>query len=343
MRQVWIDKQRWMKGLLTLVMILVGTSVMASSQKDGDHVMSDTTQISYHFATKTEGQKRIAANTQYYNRLTQNDIEWRMKKTGATVDELKAFAQTCVRDFTDEEKTIVASGMAFIEGKLHAMGATLPFPKEDIAFIKTTAEEEGGAGGYTLMTDIFLDEKVLQLGTTNPNFFCEILAHELFHCLTRNSFEFRRQMYRLIGFTVTGTDYVFSPAIQDKILNNPDVDHIDNYAEFTINGVKYNCALMPFFTKTWAEASAEYGDKASFFGFNQTVLVPVDKLDTYYTTDEATDFWKVIGENTDYVLAPEECLAENFSFAVVDGLDGKTYKTPQLISDMINLLKRWKN
>ena len=70
---------------MTLVMILVGTSVMASSQKDGDHVMSDTTQISYHFATKTEGQKRIAANTQYYNRLTQNDIEWRMKKTGAEV------------------------------------------------------------------------------------------------------------------------------------------------------------------------------------------------------------------------------------------------------------------
>lgn len=340
MRQSWIDLQ-WMKSLIPFILLLFVTSVMASCKNDDSTVVPETSKIkiSCHFASKAEGQKRLAANTEYYNRLNQNDIEWRMKKTGATIDELKAFAQTCVRDFTDEEKTVIGDAMAFIEGKLQAMGAALPFPEDDIVFIKTTAEEESGASGYTLMTDIYLGEKLLRLGFTKPDRFREIIAHELFHYLTRNSPEFRRQMYSLIGFTVTGTDYVFAPAIQNMILNNPDVDHIDNYAEFTINGVKRNCALILLFTKTWAEASAESGDSASFFNCNQTVLVPVDELDTYYPTAEATDFWNVVGKNTDYVFAPEECLADNFAFAVLYGLDGKTYKTPQLITDILQRIK----
>ena len=339
-----INKEFTMKKftlLLSVILVLFGTSVLTSCQKDNSIVVSDTSKINYHFASKTEGQKLLADNTEYYNSLNQNDIEWRMKKTGATLDELKAFAQTCVRDFTDEEKAAVVDAMEFIEGKLQSKGATLPFPKEDIVFVKTTMEEESGAGAYTYKTDIYLGEVLLWYGFTNPYYFREIIAHEIFHCLTRNSPEFRRQMYRLIGFAVTGTDYVFAPDIQNKILSNPDVEHIDNYAEFTINGVKRNCELITIYSKTWAEASAEAGDNASFFNFFQTVLVPVDELDTYYSTEEATDFWDVVGENTSYVFAPEECLADNFSYAVVYGLDGMTYKTPQLIADIINLLKNY--
>lgn len=341
MRGYWIDYLRWMKCLLFFILVLFVTSVMASCQKDDNSVVSDSTHIDYHFASKAEGQKRLAANIEYYNRLNQNDIEWRMKKTGATLDELKAFAQTCVLDFTNEEKAVVADAMAFIERKLQTMGATLPFPDEDIVFVKTTMEEESDAGAYTHMTDIYIGEIILRLGFTDPNYFRHIIAHELFHCLTRNSPEFRRQLYRLIGFTVTANDYVFAPAIQNKILTNPDVEHIDNYAEFTINGVKRSCALITLYSKTWAEASAEKGDSATFFDYFQTVLVPVDELDTYYPTDEVPDFWDVVGENTDYVFSPEECMADNFACAVVYGLDGKTYKTPQLVSNVIDLLKRW--
>ena len=64
-----------------------------------------------------------------------------MRKTGATLDELKEFVQTCVLDFTDEEKAALTKAVASIESKLNAMGAALPFP-EDIAFVKTTMQEE---------------------------------------------------------------------------------------------------------------------------------------------------------------------------------------------------------
>ena len=73
------------------------------------------------------------------------------------------------------------------------------------------------------------------------------------------------------------------------------------------------------------------------------MLVPIDALDTYYLVEEASDFWDVVGRNTDYVTAPEECMADNFGNALVYGLDGKEYQTPELIANIINALRNYKN
>lgn len=344
-----------MKHLKFKRMVLVAAMVCLSflffsCQKDDPE--KPTSIINYHFATLAEGKQLLAANNEYYNSLNQGNIDWRMRRTGATLDELKDYVQTCVRDFTDEEKTAITKAVASIEETLNAIGATLPFP-DDIAFVRTTMEEEGNAGAYTHKTEIYIGERILQKGipqdgddeaTTESNwqYFNYAIAHELFHCLTRNSPKFRSQMYSLIGFTTTGTDYVFSTDIQNRILINPDVEHIDNYAEFTINGMKRNCELMVFYTKTWAEAYAEVGDEASFFNFNQAVLVPIDALDTYYSIEEASDFWDVVGRNTDYVIAPEECLADNFGFTLAYGLDGMDYQTPELIANIYDALRNYR-
>lgn len=337
--------------VLALTLILGTAMVFSSCQKDEPE--GPTSKINYHFATIAEGQQLLAANTEYYNSLNQNNIDWRMRKTGSSINELIGFAQTCVRNFTDDEKAAITRAIKSIETTLNDMGASLPFP-EDITFVKTTMQEESGAGAYTHKTEIYICDQVLQYGIPQDGdseavteskrlLFNHIIAHELFHCLTRNSPTFRSQMYRLIGFTVTGVDFEFSPNIQDSILANPDVEHIDNYAEFTINGEKRNCELLIFYTKTWEEAYAEAGDEASFFDFHEEVLVPIDALDTYYPIEEASDFWDVVGRNTDYVIAPEECMADNFGYALVYGLNGKDYQTPELIADILNALRNYKN
>lgn len=279
----------------TMVAMICLSFLLFSCQKDDNE--KPVSKINYHFATLAEGQQLLAANNEYYNSLNQNNIDWRMRKTGATLGELRTFAPSCVRDFNEDEKAAITSAVTFIESRLNDMGAALPFPKEDVAFVKTTMQEESDAGAYTHKTEIYIGEHILQKGiphdgddeaTTESNrlYFNYAIAHELFHCLTRNSPEFRSQMYRLIGFTTMGEDLVFSPEIQNLILINPDVEHIDNYAEFTINGQKRNCELLVLFTKTWAEAYAEVGDEASFFDFNEAVLVPIDALDTYYPVEE---------------------------------------------------------
>lgn len=328
------------KWVFVAVLFLCGTAVMTSCNKE-EPTQTTNTKINYHCATQAEGRQLLLANTEYFNSLTQVDIDWRMRRTGATLDEMKNFAQNCVREFSDEDKAAIAKAVAFIERKLHDMGASLPFPEDDIVFIKTTMEEESDAGAYTHKTEVYVGEWLTGLYKTDSTLFYEIVAHEFFHTLTRNSPKFRSQMYNLIGFTTTGTDYVFAPAIQEMIITNPDVEHIDNYAEFTIDGVKRNCELLVLYTKTWAEASAIDGNNASFFNHYQCVLVPIDELDVYYPVDEVPDFWNVVGHNTEYVFAPEECLSDNFAYAVVYGPNGRDYRTPQLITKIIDLLQHY--
>ena len=319
-----------------ILLALVSVSLFLSCQRDP--LGPKPVEINYHFATITEGQQRILANTEYYNRLTQNDLDWKARKTGTTLDELKAIGQASVLDFSEEDKAVIDEAVGYIEGRLTAMGAlSLPFPDHDIVFIKTNMMEESGTpAGYTHKTEIYLDGFVMQ---QDPDYVHHVIAHEFFHCLTRNSPDFRRKMYELIGFHILDEDIDFAPSIRELILSNPDVEHLDNYATFTINGEKRDCALLTLYTATWEEAYAKAGEDIVFFDYSQTVLVPIEALDTWYPTEEASDFWDVVGKNTDYVDAPEECMATNFSFAVVDGTQ-KDYESPWLIEKIITLLKQ---
>ena len=286
------------------------------------------------FASKEEGQKLISGNTQYYNRLSKMDIDWRARKEGSTLEELKAFAQSNVLDFTDDDKDIVMQIVKFIEHRLDEFECHLPLPDE-IIFIKTTMDDESSASGYTSRNMIVLNDLYIE---ESSSFLLELIAHELFHCITRHSPEFRQKMYSLIGFTVMDHDIEFPERIRRRIMANPDVEHIDNYAEFTIDGVKRKCTLVTYYTSSWKEARISKGPITRFFDNIRVVLLPLDELDHPYKISDATDFWEKMGRNTKYINAPEECLAVNFSYAIVYGPD-EDYKSPQLIRSILSALK----
>ena len=77
----------------------------------------------------------------------------------------------------------------------------------------------------------------------------------------------------------------------------------------------------------------------SFFELGVTGLVPVDDLGTMYTSDDAANFWDVFGRNTDYVIDPEETLADNFAFTILSGPEGREYQSPEIIAAIDALLK----
>ena len=224
--------------------------------------------------------------------------------------------------------------VSFIERRLDEFECHLPLPDE-IIFIKTTMDDEGSASGYTSRNMIVLNDLYIE---ESSSFLLELIAHELFHCITRHSPEFRQKMYSLIGFTVMDHDIEFPERIRRRIMANPDVEHIDNYAEFTIDGVKRKCTLVTYYTSSWKEARISKGPITRFFDNIRVVLLPLDELDHPYKISDATDFWEKMGRNTKYINAPEECLAVNFSYAIVYGPD-EDYESPQLIRSILSALK----
>ena len=252
----------------------------------------------------------------YYSHFSQNDLDYKMQKTGATMEEYKAFAAEQVQDFTAVEKSFINRRIKNIEKTLEKNGYELP-ELDEIVFIKTTMEEELGASGYTHGTQIYLNATVISAYSLMSVFpetaqlADELICHEIFHCLTRNNPEFREDMYSISDFEIPASVFEYH-------ITNPDVEHHDSYATFIIDGEEVPC-FTDFITTMHFEES-----QSTFFSCSETALIPIDGRDTYYTPAQTSNFYEIFGENTGYVVDPEECMAPS----------------PEIIQAVIDYLKK---
>ena len=325
----------WVKSKIKYVVVLLLFTVIIAG-------CGQTTKktISYHFADQKEGVQLMMGNKDYYAGFSQNDLDYKMQKKGAVMDEYRSYAAKQVESFTDKEKQAYNKLMTEINEELDKKGYKLP-PLDEITFIKTTMREESGAGGYTHGTQIYLNEgysnALLTGNEEDRNAVKEVIYHELFHCLTRCNQDFRKDMYSLIHFTVQDKDYKIPSSALKYYISNPDVEHHNAYATFKINGKDIDCFTVLATTKNFEKE----GD--SFFECMITGLVPIDGTDIMYTADDASYFFDIFGENTGYVIDPEECMADNFSFAMMygdKGPDGNGYKNPEIIKGILELIKK---
>lgn len=293
--------------------------------------------IPHRFATAEEGRERLLANTDYYSQITQTDINFRLGHENATLDELLERSTAEIKDYSIIEKYLVDHRVAKMARKLAKSDYELPLPKE-IVFIKSDMSVEIiTASGYTHGTDIYLNSMNIKVSVIPgaSQYFDKLLWHELFHCLTRNNPDFRAQMYSLINFTVTDSDYEFPPCVRERYLSNPDVEHHDSYAAFNIDDQEVDCFLVWMTTTDYSETRPGAGPEKI------TALVPIDGMDIYYTQDQASNFDEILGTNTDYVTDPEECMADNFAYAMyygIDGQDGQGYPNPEIIRGVIDIV-----
>lgn len=299
---------------------------------------TDSQTFNYHFADQDEAISCFLSNEDYFNGFSTCDLQYKTGKKDGTIEDYKEFGVSQMLEFTDSEKESIDKLMAEIEEDIASNGYYIP-EVDEITFIKSTQDEENGSGAYTHGTQIYFGQSFVDLFTSdNPDYYKygkSILWHELFHCLTRNNPDFRAYMYSIINFTVQDNEYDIPPSVFDKYISNPDVEHHNAYATFHINGEDIDCYTVLIATKPFEKE----GD--SFFDCMETALVPVDGSDIYYVPDDADNFWDVFGMNTGYVIDPEECMADNFSYALTYGLE-EDYESPEIIEAIIDYLSMQK-
>lgn len=325
---------------MSMVFIIVGTMVgctrsVTNTEKNNENTNQqvDTTgsKIPYRFADAEEGIELRMANTDYFDNLTQNDLDYRTGKSGATLDEYKELVKKQGEDFTEEEKKALEDSINRIQTRFDEIGFDYPL-KADIVFVKSKMEDEFGAAAYTHKNQIYLEGSNLEFMKDKPNLIDGLIAHELFHILSRNDSKFRQDMYSVFGFTIT-EEPDFTPELRAKFGSNPDVEKFDSYATFNINGKPTKAVVVTMLNP--------YNDGQNLFDNMFTGIVPYDNPDTYYTIDEVSNFWEVFGENTAYVITTEEGIADNFASAVVYGMDGRKYKNPEIIQSMLDVLANY--
>ena len=295
--------------------------------------------IPHRFASAKEGRELVLSNNDYFSQLSQLDIELRLGRSGATRDELIETAGASIKDFNIFEKYIIDKSIAKMARTLSKNDYDLPLP-EEIVFAKCDMSAEiGSPSGYTQGYCIYLNP--FNIGASlipgSGQFFDQLIWHELFHCLTRNNPDFKAQMYSVIDFKVADSDFELPPCVRDRYLGNPDVEHHNSYATFDIDGQKIDCFLVEIADIDPSEV------QPGVIPDSIVALVPIDGTDIYYTSEQASNFDEVLGTNTGYVTDPEECLADNFKYAMyfgMKGINGQEYPNPEIVQAIIDNVSR---
>lgn len=305
---------------LLLLTILCCISLTAFAQK----------KIPFRFATRAEAQMLITDIDNFTNKLNSFDINIRLGEEDGKKSELLRLAMNETKNWSDNEKEKITDAFKALQSKIDKQKLKIKYPKE-IILVKTSMKEEMNVSAYTRKNWIALGESFIN--EANKEDLEDLLAHELFHILTRNDKNFKKTVYSIIGFNVTDRELFFPVDIVEKRISNPDIELYDSYAEFTINGNKQKCSMLIYSDKPYTSGTLSDYLNVGLIPLNDS-LMPIheDGKTVIYGIDQSEDFYEKVGKNTKYIINPEEILADNFAFMLMQKMDLPNPEIPQKIA-----------
>ncbi len=295
----------------------------------------------------------------FFKDITKTDMSIQMKKVFAenvtreqALEEYRAFLKTEVLDFTAAEVVLVKKVMQKVYDKVNQLSPNI-FPQQ-IRLIKTHANHYGPGTYYTREDCIVIPKFVLS--TFDEGSFYSTMLHELFHIYSRYNPEMQKALYQLIGFkAISHPEFLkMSDALKNRILLNPDGV---NYA-FAINLKTQEDERIQAIPIIVSNESRYVETKNEFFAYLNfslykiepplSRLIPVKADKDGFSPlklNELPDFFRQIKDNTNYIIHPDEIMADNFMILInsldKDGaLDQYSKEGQTLLMDIKKLLMK---
>ncbi|HEX7517069.1 MAG TPA: hypothetical protein VF345_07255 [Chthoniobacterales bacterium] len=296
-----------------------------------------------HFASQSEGRQILTAKDDFIQRLGPFDRSARMKTDKAISEtEFLEFVRRNVVDWTTEERQTVQAVIEAIQPLLRGLPLSLP---PTIQVIKTTGAEQGDAA-YTQGTAIVLPKAYLGKSQQDLQ---KLICHELFHILSRHNPELRERLYEIIGFTKC-KEIELPPELKRRKITNPDAPRNDHFIRVQIDGRE--SFAVPILLSSVEKYDVKRGGE--FFDYLQFQFLVVEKSSgsqDFKPVSEGSSpklvkmqyvsgFMEQVGRNTDYVVHPEEILADNFALLV---LNEHNVVSPDILQKMREVLMRKTN
>lgn len=277
--------------------------------------------VEVEFASVEAAREVLGARDAYVERMSPFDRSARLKAEREVSEaEYLEFVEQAAREWTDGERARVAAAFEAIEP---ALAALLPELDEPILLIRTSGEEEAGEG-YTRDRAVVVPAAGLERSDRG---LARLLAHEIFHVVSRSRPALRDALYEAIGFHRCG-EVALPGALAARRITNPDAPVNEHCIRVRVDGepvlavpVLYSSEprydpgtgdeLFDYliFAMLLVERSGDEGRARPIEREDGPALVPVERVD---------GFFEQVGRNTDYIIHPEEILASNFELLVLD-------------------------
>lgn len=342
--------------ILVLFSLLILLTSCKTKQKLNSHPLSTSQKITFLDSLQATTAIIKDDKEHFFDHIGKLDMAIQMKRNmpaamprDKALTDYKAFLKTEVLDFTPEDISFITEVFEDMFKYTNQLSKDI-FPNE-IKLIKTHANHYGSSAYYTRENCIVIPKFVLDV--KNKNAFMGTMYHELFHIYSRYNAEKRHQLYELIGFKKIGdiNQLTMVDSLQQRILLNPDGINYAYAIELNTDEGKSFQAIPIIIANQFGYT----GSRPSFFNYLQFMLFETKEKngsiqvlsnsngDSYLDLRDLPDFHKQIKDNTQYIIHPDEILADNFMFLMtslkIEGLEERFSKEgQQLIADIKKIL-----
>ena len=266
------------------------------------------------FASAPEARRILSTSDAYSQSMSAYDRSARMKTARETSEkEFLAFAARAALDWEADEREVIDAALREVLPAARLVG--LPLPAR-IVMIKTSGAEDAQAA-YTRQNAVVLPQRFLKMSGPALR---RLVAHELFHVASRAHPKLADELYGVIGFRRCGP-VELPDELKSRRITNPDAPKDEHCIQVSVGSEKV--WALPILV---SDASPE--DFARGVVFLQRVSVMLLLVEWSGTgaakpllaggaprvlpVSGVSGFVEQIGENTAYVIHPEEIVADNF-------------------------------
>jgi hypothetical protein len=204
-----------------------------------------------------------------------------------------------------------------------------------VRFVKTTGLEEGMAA-YCRGPVVVLPENIVggDLAKLPP-----VVFHELFHVFSTHNRDKRRALYAAVGFEAC-PEIPLPAELAARKVTNPDAPRIDAFCRVRVG--QEDAAVAPVLLGKSELYDVKKGGE--FFQQMDFRLMVLDETGgglrpaiaggapRLLPLSSVPDYFERVGRNTEYVISPEEVLADNFVL-LIDG-KGKPVPSPGILEKL---------
>lgn len=336
--------------------------IFAGCKPAPDHVKTNNTEVAAPLTLldSTAAARVIAKDDQeyFFEKVGISDMLIQMKRPyrdsinrDTLLSEYRTFLKTEVLNFSKEETDFCQDIFNEIHPQLLAIHPDI-YP-DNLQLIKLKGNHYGPGAFYTRERAILIPQGVLK--EKQRASFYETMLHEIFHIYSRYHPEKRRALYALIGFKKLNDSDILSldASLKNRLLLNP--DGIDMGYAIALTEANTSFSAVPVLA---ANEMGFVSEKPVFFDYLNFNLYPIqpshnDTIKVLSQTDgssrldlnEVKGFYEQIQKNTDYIIHPDEILADNFIFMVQARQDARTLEQfseegIRLIEEMEKVIRR---
>lgn len=261
-----------------------------------------------------------------FSKINAAEIQIQMKENfpGLSLEAMQEryihFMQSQVSEWTSEEKNQMLALFEEAKSMCDALSPRI-FPG-NIRLIKGKTKAYGNDAFFTRGHNIFVPESIFPIKDAEKQL--PVILHELFHVISRYNEPLREDLYKLIGFVKMDKPVIVNDLLKVMVLCNPDGMSVQYGAEIeTGDGVMY---AVPFITSLHAKYRPE---KPAYFDYLVFDVFSLGDYGDHYKVQsdvygksvtplsKLPGFFNNIKDNTQYIIHPDEIMADNFMLALL--------------------------